>query len=141
MAKRTGRSFLFQLGDGGGSEVFTTVASVTSKDIDFSNEAIDVTTPDTVDPAGALWADNLPGKKMVAISVDGVFDDADSQDRLQTLVASNNPTSNCKFVAPGHGTYEGNFFLENLQYSAPTEAEGTFSLSLKSNGAVTFTAV
>ena len=50
MAKQQGRTLLLKIGDGAGSEAFTTIAGLKSKSITINNNAIDVTTLDAKTP-------------------------------------------------------------------------------------------
>ena len=56
MAQQLGRGLPIKIGDGAGSEAFTTIAGLNSKSINIDNTAIDVITPDATTPSGALWA-------------------------------------------------------------------------------------
>ncbi|MBQ59101.1 MAG: phage major tail protein, TP901-1 family [Euryarchaeota archaeon] len=140
MAKQLGRALLLKVGDGGGSEVFTSLAGLNSKTITINNSAIDVTTPDASSPAGALFASSLNGLKSVSLSADGVFLDETAEARLNTVAMQSDPAMNCQILIPDFGTYAGNFRVTSLEFGGETEGGVTFSTSLESNGAVTFTA-
>lgn len=66
MAKQQGRTLLLKIGDGAGSEAFTTIAGLKSKSITINNNAIDVTTLDAKTPSGALFAESLNALKSVS---------------------------------------------------------------------------
>ena len=139
MAKQLGRSLLIKIGDGAGSEAFTAIAGLNSKSITINNSAIDVTTPDVTTPGGALWASNLNGLKSMSISGDGIFLDESAQEgRLNTIAMQADPVANFELVVPDFGTYSGEFRVTSLEFGGETEGATTFSLSLESNGTVTY---
>jgi TP901-1 family phage major tail protein len=141
MAKQLGRSLLLKIGDGAGSEAFTAFAGMNSKSLTINNTAIDVTTPDAATPGGALWAQSLNGLKSVSLSGDGIFLDESAQEgRLNTIAMQADPVANFEVVVPDFGTYAGEFRVTSLDFGGDTEGAVTFSASLESNGAVTFTA-
>jgi len=139
MAKQLGRSLLIKIGDGAGSEAFTAIAGLNSKSITINNSAIDVTTPDATTPGGALWTSNLNGLKSMSISGDGIFLDESAQEgRLNTIAMQADPVANFELVVPDFGTYSGEFRVTSLEFGGETEGATTFSLSLESNGTVTY---
>jgi len=139
MAKQLGRSLLIKIGDGAGSEAFTAIAGLNSKSITINNSAIDVTTPDATTPGGALWASSLNGLKSMSISGDGIFLDESAQEgRLNTIAMQADPVANFELVVPDFGTYSGEFRVTSLEFGGETEGATTFSLSLESNGTVTY---
>ena len=141
MAKQLGRSLLLKIGDGAASEAFTAFAGMNSKSLTVNNTAIDVTTPDAATPGGALWAQSLNGLKSVSLSGDGIFLDESAQEgRLNTIAMQADPVANFEVVVPDFGTYAGEFRVTSLDFGGDTEGAVTFSASLESNGAVTFTA-
>lgn len=140
MAKQLGRAMLLKIGDGGGSEVFTALAGINSKTLTINNSAIDVTTPDASSPSGALFAASLGGLKSVGLSADGVFLDETAEARLNTVAMSADSSANFEIVVPDFGTYSGAFRVTSLEFGGETEGGVTFSASMESNGAVTFTA-
>ena len=140
MAKHLGRSLLLKIGDGGGTEVFSALAGINAKTLTINNSLIDVTTPDASSPSGALWSASLNGLKQVALSGDGVFLDETAEARLSTVAMQADPVANFEIVVPDFGTYAGEFRVTSLEFGGETEGGVTFSTSLESNGAVTFTA-
>ena len=139
MAKQLGRSFLLKVGDGVGSEVFTALAGINSKSITINNSSIDVTTPDASSPGGVLFAQSLNGLKSMSVSGDGIFLDETAEARLNTVAMQADPVANFELVVPDFGTFAGEFRVASLEFGGETEGGVTFSISLESNGAVTFT--
>ena len=139
MAKQLGRSLLVKIGDGSGSEAFTSIAGLNSKSITINNSAIDVTTPDATTPSGALWAASLNGLKSMSVSGDGIFLDESAQEgRLNTIAMQADPVANFELVVPDFGTYSGSFRVTSLEFGGETEGATTFSLSLESNGTIAY---
>jgi TP901-1 family phage major tail protein len=141
MAKQLGRALLVKIGDGAGTEAFANLCGLNSKAITLNNSLIDVTTPDCTTPAGALWTESLNGVKNVTISGDGYFEDSVTELRMNTVAMSADPKCNFTVTVPAFGTYAGSFYIESLEFGGETEGGVTYSLSLTSTGAVTFTAV
>ena len=122
MAKQLGRTLLVKIGDGAGSEAFTTIAGLNSKSITINNSAIDVTTPDATTPSGALFAQSLNGLKSVSVSGDGIFLDESAQEgRLNTIALQADPVANFQLVVPDFGTYSGEFRVTSLEFGGETE--------------------
>ena len=140
MTEQLGRTLLLKVGDGGGPEVFTSIAGITSKSITINNEAIDVTTPDASDPGGSLWSKSLGGLKAVSVSGDATFKDDASELRLNAVAMASNPVANFQIVIPDFGTYAAEFRVTSFEFSGESTGKVTFSISLESSGAVTFTA-
>ena len=139
MAKQLGRTLLVKIGDGAGSEAFTTIAGLNSKSITINNSAIDVTTPDATTPSGGSFAQNLNGIRSVSVSGDGIFLYESAQEgRLNTIAMQADPVANFQLVVPDFGTYSGEFRVTSLEFGGETEGATTFSLSLESNGTVTY---
>jgi len=139
MAKQLGRSFLLKVGDGAASEVFTALAGINSKSITINNSSIDVTTPDASSPGGVLFAQSLNGLKSMSVSGDGIFLDETAEARLNTVAMQADPVANFEMVVPDFGTFAGEFRVASLEFGGETEGGVTFSVSLESNGTVTFT--
>lgn len=140
MAKQLGRALLVKIGDGGGTEAFANLCGLNSKTLTINNSLIDVTTPDCTTPAGALWTESLNGVKNVSVSGDGFFEDSTTEARMNTVAMQADPKCNFQIIVPAFGTYAGSFYIESLEFGGETEGGVTYSISLASTGAVTFTA-
>lgn len=141
MAKQKGRLMLVKIGDGASTEVFANLCGLKSKTLTVNNSEIDVTTADCTDPGGVLWTEVLSGAKRVEVSGNGYFKDETTETRMNTLVMSAEPIGNFQIVVPQFGTFAGAFFISNVEYGGEQEDGVTYSLSLASTGAVTFTAL
>ena len=140
MAKQLGRALLLKIGDGEASEAFANLAGINSKALTINNASIDVTTPDASAPEGALWTETLNGVKNVSVSGDGYFSDSTTEARMNTVAMSADNVANFTVTVPDFGTYAGAFRIASLEFGGESEGGVTYSLSLESSGAVTFTA-
>ncbi len=141
MAKQLGRALLVKIGDGADPEVFSNLCGLNSKALTINNSSIDVTTPDCSTPGGALWTETLNGLKNVTVTGDGFFEDSASETRMNTVAMAADNSCNFTVTVPAFGTYAGAFRIASLEFGGETEGGVTYSLSLESTGAVTFTAV
>lgn len=140
MAKQLGRALLVKIGDGESSETFSNLCGLNSKSLTINNSSIDVTTPDCTTPEGALWTATLAGLKNLSVSGDGFFEDSTAEARMNTVAMSADNAVNMQVVVPDFGTYAGAFRISSLEFGGETEGGVTYSISLESNGVVTFTA-
>jgi len=140
MAKQLGRALLVKIGDGEASETFSNLCGLNSKSLTINNSSIDVTTPDCTTPEGALFTATLAGLKNVSVSGDGFFEDSTAEARMNTVAMAADNSVNMQIVVPDFGTYAGAFRISSLEFGGETEGGVTYSISLESNGTVTFTA-
>ena len=114
------------------------IAALRTKTMTMANEPVDVTSDDD---AGfrKLLAD--PGNKTLDISVEGVAKDVASFSTLLTLAASGTDIlDSFSLLFPGIGTIAGEFVVSSFEVGAPYNEAATFSCTLQSAGAYTFTA-
>lgn len=136
MAAQKGSALLLKIGDGGSPESFTTVGGLRSTSITQNDEAVDVTNKDSSNNR-ELLANG--GVQSVSISGSGVFTDAASETTLESDFGAST-FSNYQVIVPDFGTYEGAFMVASLEYAGEYNGEVTYSVTLESSGAVTFTA-
>ena len=139
MAAQQSRDVLVKYGDGASPEVFTTIAGVTSKSFNGTNNLLDVTTDDE-DGVRTLLAGNYT--KAYELSVTLTFKD----DATFTAVKANfdNGTiNNYQIVLPGstaNGTYEGGFMISSFNIlGGGVDDKVVVEATLASSGAITFT--
>lgn len=135
MAAQKGSSLLIKIG-AGSPETFTTVGGLRSTSIALNDEAVDVTTMDSSNQRELLANGGI---QTVSISGSGVFTDAASESTLRTAFGASS-FSNYQVIVPDFGTYEGAFMVASLEYSGEYNGEVTYSVTLESSGAVSFTA-
>jgi len=138
MAKQLGRALLVKIDDGAGTK--NNLCGLNSKSLTLNNSSIDVTTPDCTTPEGALYTETLAGLKNVSVSGDGFFEDSTAEARMNTVAMANDNSTDFEIVVPHFGTYAGTFRIASLEFGGETEGGVTYSISLESTGAVTFTA-
>ena len=138
MAAQKGKDVLLKIGDGGGPETFTTVGGLRTTSLNFNSQSVDVT---DVASAGQ-WRELLAGAgiRSASISGAGVFKDA-ATDATVRQAFFDQTHDNWQVIIPDFGEIEGAFQIRELQYSGAHDGEATFSLSLESAGALTFTAI
>lgn len=140
MAKQLGRAMLVKIETTDGGGTYTTVFGLNSKTLTINNTSIDVTTPDQTTPGGVLWTETLNGVKNVAVSGDGFFEDdgtADARVIAQAMAADNE--ADFQIEVPDLGTWTGNFRIASFEMGGETEGGVTFSISLESNGEISYT--
>jgi len=141
MAKQTGREMLVKIRTATGPDVYSTLCGLTAKTITINNEEIDVTTADCAAPGGVLWTEVLTGVKRVSISGNGLFEDSAAEAVLNTLAMAADTREAFQLIMPAFGTFAGTFHLSSAEYGGDQSGGVTYSMSLASSGAVTFTAV
>lgn len=141
MAAQQGKQMLLKKEDATTADTFNTMCGITSKSITLNSTPIDVTTFDCATPGNPLWDTSIGGGRLsVALSGDGIFTDHATFAEMNTLMLSGDARDKFQLVVPDFGTYEGEFAIENLTVTGEQEGAITFSTSLKSSGAITFTA-
>jgi TP901-1 family phage major tail protein len=137
MAGQKGRDVLIKIGDGGGTEVFTTLAGIRAKTIALNARAVDGTSGESP----SAWRELVAGAgvKTASVSGAGVFKDAASDATLQALFFSQ-ATRNFQLVIPSFGILQGPFLIEALDYSGDHDGEAAFAITLASAGVINFTA-
>ena len=137
MAAPKGKDLLIKLGDGGGPEVFTSVAGLRTTSLGFNAQTVDVTNADSTN----AWRELLAGAgvRSASVSGSGVFKDAASDESVRS-VFFNQTQRNWQIVIPDFGTVQGAFAITALQYEGVYDGEVRVSLTLASAGALTFTA-
>ena len=122
-----------------GRDAILTVATgvpngVKTKSVTINNEPIDITSDDD-NGFRTMLAD--AGTMSVDMSVEGVVKD----NQLVLLATGDGDLIKaCSIDFPGVGTISGDFFIASLELGAPHNDQATFTASLQSSGAFTFSA-
>ena len=137
MAAQKGKDILIKIGDGASPESFTTLAGIRTRTLSLNAKTVDATDSDSADQ----WRELLTGAgvKSMAVSGSGIFRDAASDAMMQAAFFAQG-APNWQLVVPAFGTIAGAFQIAALEYAGQHEGEATFSISLASAGALTFTA-
>lgn len=138
MAAQKGKDVLLKLGNADGPpETFTTVGGLRTTALNFNTQSVDVTDAES----SGQWRELLAGAgiKTASISGSGIFKDGATDASVRTAFFDQTH-DNWQLVIPDFGTVEGAFQIRELQYSGGHDGEATFSMSLESAGALSFTA-
>tara|TARA_R100000231_G_scaffold139122_1_gene119313 strand:+ start:845 stop:1252 length:408 start_codon:yes stop_codon:yes gene_type:complete len=133
MAAQKGASLLLKINTTG--TTYVTVGGLRSTSITLNDEAVDVTNKDSSGNR-TLLADG--GIHSMSVSGSGVFTDAASETTLKDAMNAST-FKNFQVIIPDFGTYQGAFMVATLEYAGEYNGEVTYSVTLESSGAVTFT--
>ena len=133
MAAQKGAALLLKINTTGST--FVTVGGLRSTSITLNDEAVDVTNKDSSGNR-TLLADG--GVHSVSVSGSGVFTDAASETTLKDAMSAA-AFENFQVIVPDFGTYAGAFMVDSLEYAGEFNGEVTYSVTLESSGAITFT--
>lgn len=140
MAKAKGRTLLIKIRTATGTpDTMTVLCALTTKSIDINNATIDVTTADCTTPGGAMWQEVLDGVKTVSVTGEGFSKKDTAEAKLTTVAMASPPVEEFEIVVPNFGTFTGEFFVSTAGFRGDATGGLTFSLSLTSNGVITFT--
>jgi TP901-1 family phage major tail protein len=138
MAAQAGKDVLIKMNTAAAPTVYTTVAGIRTASISFNSSTIDITNQGST----GRWREllNKSGLRSCAVSGSGVFLDAATDETVRKHYFDDT-TPGCELVVPDFGTVAGTFRITSLEYSGDHDGEATFSISLESAGALTFTAI
>jgi TP901-1 family phage major tail protein len=115
------------------------VAALRTKTMSLANEPVDVTSDDD-NGFRKLLQD--PGNKTLDISIEGVAKDVASFNSLMTLATSGTDIlESVSLLFPAIGTIAGEFVISSFEIGAPYNEAATFSCTLQSAGAYTWTSI
>ena len=135
MTAQDGAAFLLQVGDGGGPEVFTTVAALRQAELAIENEIVEVTNQGSGGMREPLGGGGI---QSVSLSGSGLFTDAAAEETLRANAASRS-IDNYRIVAGNGDVWQGAFLIARYQRSGKVDGEEAFAIALESSGAVAFT--
>lgn len=132
MTKYAGRSLILKLGTGGAGGV---VAGLTNLTFTQNNESVDVTDKDSNG-----WRDLLEGAgtKSISISGDGIASNAATYETLKGYAQANSHNI-FQITCDDTDLFEGTFMITSFSETGGVSGAQTFSLSMESTGAITFT--
>ena len=129
MAANVGRNLLLKTGS-------TVIAGVRTKGIVVAGEVIDVTSDDD---GGYRTSLAEAGQKSLDISVDGITKDAEL--RAAMLAGMTLTMTGLSIEYPNGDTITGDFLLVSVEESGSYNDAVTFTASIQSSGAWTYTAI
>ena len=136
MTAQAGKDVLLKIGDGGSPENFTTLAGLRAKTLSLNARPVDVTHADSP----GRWRELLDGAgvRQAAISGAGIFVDSAADETVRGVFFDQARRS-FQVIVPDFGVIEGPFLVTALEYSGRHDGEASYSLSLSSAGALSFT--
>ena len=137
MAGQKGRDVLIKISDGAIPESFVTLAGIRSSDIELNAQSVDGTSAES--PGG--WRELIAGAgvKSARVRGQGVFKDAESDQRMQDIFFSG-AIATWKLIIPGLGILTGPLHIRELKWGGVFDGEARFSVYLESAGALAFEA-
>ena len=134
MAAQKGAALLLKINTT--SSTYVTIGGLRSTSITLNDEAVDVTNKDSSGNR-TLLADG--GVFSLSVSGSGVFTDSAAEEALRTAMNAST-FKNFEIIIPDFGTYQGAFMVASLEYAGEFNGEVTYSVTLESSGAITYTA-
>ena len=137
MPAQKGKLFLLKAGNGGSPEVFTTIAGLRATAFTMNGEDVDVTTKDDDG-----WQQRLSGAgvRSITIRATGIFQDSSVEETVR-LRAFNQTIDNYQLTFENNDRLQGAFQISNFERAGDHDGAETYSLTLASHGAPTFTVV
>jgi TP901-1 family phage major tail protein len=130
-----GRNWLLKLGTAGAGG---TLAGVRTTSVKYNDEEVDITTKDS---AGWRTLAEAFGTQSIDIDVEGIFSDSATYETFQGYAQAR--TINGFYLVSTDSAdtdaYSGLFQIMGFTLNQPVNGEVSFSCTLKSSGAVTFT--
>lgn len=136
MATQMGKDLLIKIDMTGGGQ-FETAAGLRAQRLSFNASTVDVT---SLESSGG-WRELLGGAgvKTAAISGQGVFKDAATDERVRQIFFDG-LTPEFQVVIPDFGTVQGPFQITSVDYAGTVDGEATYEMSMASAGAISFVA-
>jgi predicted secreted protein len=129
-----GRAFVLKRGNGATVEVFTTVGGVRTTNMTINNNPVDVS--DNASGWQKMLADG--GIQSIEVSLDGIVkNNAVFEDLLQD--AFDRVPVSVQLESGNADVYQGAVVVASLQRSGAHDGAETFSATLQSDGAFTYT--
>lgn len=138
-----GVKILVKIGDGGDPEAFTHNCSISgARSFQLSSQTNDVNVPDCDDPDLMAWLEREKVSVGATVQGAGVVNTPDIE--FFHNYATSPDGKNCRIVvdvpgADGGGYWEGEFLCTDFQISGDRGAKGECSITLVSNGEITWT--
>lgn len=136
MGAQSGKDLLIKL-DMTGDGTFGTLAGLRATRLTFNADKVDVT---SLESGG--WRELLAGAgvRNAALSGSGVFKDDATDERARSIFFAGD-TPQFQIIIPSFGVVQGAFQITSVEYAGNYDGEASYSLSLASAGALTFTAL
>ena len=136
MPLQISRDLTVSLGDGGTPETFTPLTGLTARR--FRLTAALVETTDLASPSGWRELARGAGVRGMTVTAQGALRSLAADQALRAAFAGQT-TIDCLVTLPGLGVFAGPFLAEEISYAGDDDGEATWSLTLSSAGALSFT--
>ncbi|QEX18494.1 hypothetical protein FRZ44_38010 [Hypericibacter terrae] len=137
MGKEVGRKVLVKIGDGGGSEVFTTLAG--QKDATLTMQAGEI---DMSDKASGVWGETVSGDLSMSVQVSGNCNWPDTTGLKRVMDAFVVPEQiNAQLILNDTGDYwQAAFAITQCNIAGPKDNPTSYDITLKAAAQPVFTA-
>jgi len=125
-----GRDLLLKVGDGGTTEVFTTLGAARATTVSIENNPVDIT---SLNSKGFQELQIKGGVQEIEISVEGIFKDSAAEEILRAA-AFNRSVKNYQLIFPNGEMIEGAFVISQYQREGSYNGLEVFSLKLLRTG-------
>ena len=115
----------------------TTIGGLRSSSITINDEMVDVTNKDSSNNRTLLAQ---AGVFSMSISGSGVFTDSAAEIAFRSAALNAATLQTFSFIIPDLGTYSGTFQVTSLEYAGEYNGEASYTFTLESSGAITFSA-
>lgn len=134
MATYAGENLVLKVATSAGSTSYTTIGLMTEHTFTISNENVDITTKDD-----NRWGSSAPyGKREVSVSGSGIVSDNAAFAQIETVVNTSGTNLAYQIAYGNSKTATGSFIVNSLEYSGANNTAQTFSISMVSDGTITF---
>ena len=135
------KKLIIMLGDGGTPETFTAPCGLTTRGINFSKEANDVTVPDCDDPDLPAWTERSVRTLSASVSGSGILA-AEAHDTWRAAFL-NTDSINCRIkiddtLANNGGYYQGRFHITQFNLTGEIGNKVQMEITLESDGQVSW---
>jgi TP901-1 family phage major tail protein len=136
MPLQISRDLALSIGDGGRPETFTRLTGLTARRFRLTAKLIETT--DLASPSGWRELASGAGARGMTVTAQGALRSLAADQALRAAFAGQSPI-HCLVTAPGLGVFAGPFLAEEIDYIGDDDGEATWSLTLASAGALSFT--
>ena len=134
MATFAGEDLILKVATSAGSTSYTTVGLMTEHTVSIQNEVVDITTKDD----NRFGSSAAYGKREVVITGSGIVSDDTAFAQLETVAQTAGTNLGYQVAYGNNKTLTGAFTLGGMEYSAPNNDAQRFSITLTSDGTITF---
>lgn len=137
MAASCGRDMVVSFKNDAATPAYVVIGGLRTRNIAINAEIVDITNSDST----GQWRELLGGcgVKSTTMTGSGPFLNDAGLEAVRDAVFDGS-LRDAKVLVPGFGDFEGKFKVSNLEFAGEYNGETTYSYTLESAGAITFTA-